>query len=243
MDRFNVTLAWLKLNWLVTTSLAIGVIGIMFGCGSLLLAVRTTRELHQLKYTVRHDLGDPDATRLGKFRLVPTLDADGKPIMIPCPGQPGTQCTKEHRVRQSAWEEMESLDGRIHKLAAEAETRRLFEKVVQDRRRAESAEITAQWRAQVDSLLASGHSAEVTDDSDPPPVVPEGPLDGDVLPKGDEFDRQVADFCAKQNPVKHGEKFYLTGCGGGSTHEDSTYVCTQYDDKYPFIHDCDEVKD
>src|SRR5262249_13531117 len=79
------------------------------------------------------------------------------------------------------------------------------------------------------------------DDSDPVPV-PEGPLDGDTVPTGDEFDRQVTDYC-REAPVKRGERYYVSNCRhGGTTFYDKTYVCTSWDSVYPYIHGCNEFK-
>ncbi|MFA5947205.1 MAG: hypothetical protein WC813_04250 [Patescibacteria group bacterium] len=243
MNRTN-AIARLKGNALMVVSLSVGFMGLCVGGGGLMLAARTTRELHALEYRVQNDLGDPDATRLGKFAQVPVFDADGKPVMIPCPGQPGARCTKTHRLRQSAWEEMESLDGRIHKIASELETHRLysdfeFRRIARER----SDETTDQWREQVDTLLATNPPAEVVaDDSDPPAII-EGALDGDVLPGDPGFDAQVSEFCP-QNPEKHADgKFYLTGCTeGGTAYVHTTFVCNIWDSTPPYLHGCDIVR-
>jgi hypothetical protein len=279
---------WVKNNWLVNASLALGVIGLSVGGAGAYQAVKVTRELHQLEYTVRHDLGDPDAGRLGEFTRVGEVGADGRPILIPCKNDPAKQCQKTHLVRQTALEEMQALDGRIH--AIEAKTDWLnewdywfYSSLNPEILRAQQDEWHAKhdsdgdgfWsygdiiddcpndngylaRSPDDTLLhgcpdKDGNSiadkfdpiapAEVEDADPIEPLVPEGPLDGDVLPGDPGFDQQVSDFCS-QNPEKRSDgKFYLTGCKeGGKAYEDKTFVCTSWDSTPPYLHGCDIVQ-
>jgi len=277
----------LRANALVIISLGIGVTGLVAGGGGLYLAVQTTKELHSLEYTVRHDVGNPEDTALGRYVIVYEKDANGEVIMIPCEGSPPGElgCYKTHLVRQTGWQEMERQHERLNEL--ERKTRYLSAYDVNMLRNYLDPEVLVavqrEWRAEHDpdsdgywdygvNIDACPHDPEdaylsespdgtvlhgcpdkddngvadkfesvAVEDADPVETVPEGPLDGDVNPKGPEFDRQVGEFCAKQNPVKHDDgKFYLSGCTeGGSDFAAKTIVCTVWDNVSPFIHDCD----
>lgn len=109
---------------IIIGALLVGTLGLVVGAGGLRLAYTTTRELHQLEYTVRHDLGDPDKTNLGIRQKVADIDAKGSYIQVPCPTKPDPNislpnhgiCYKMHWVRRNAWEEMQTLSDEIDDL-------------------------------------------------------------------------------------------------------------------------------
>jgi hypothetical protein len=250
-------IAWLKGNALVIICVSIGFLGLTVGGGGLMLASRTTRELHALEYRINNDLGNPDATRIGDW-------------------EPGFR-------RQSAWQELERQDGRIYRLAYTLENgdwvekedpiwmalrEEWIEKHDPDRDGywdygAKTDDCPNDWsrgrltkskagrmlhgcsdkngNGVADQFEPEGEvePAEV-EDTDPVPVQ-EGPLDGDVNPSGEEFDRQVSDFCDKDPEKGADGKYYLANCGGGSTYKDTKYVCTAWDSTPPYLHGCNTV--